>query len=99
MSETLQNDLVRILVDKLIIGVIIVGVGYLVSRQTERFKSRQGAGGAGPRPTHVREQPQSCGCQTSGLRTTRPGNRLKSRSALHSSSTPWCRHRAAIRAS
>ena len=36
---------------------------------------------------------------TNGFTTTRPGNRLKSRSADHSSRTPCWRHSAAIRAS
>ena len=36
---------------------------------------------------------------TRGLRTFRPGNLLKSLSAVHSSATPCCRQRAAIRAS
>jgi hypothetical protein len=35
----------------------------------------------------------------SGFRTVSPGNRPKSRSAVHSSRTPWSRHKAATRAS
>ena len=36
---------------------------------------------------------------TSGLRVRKPGNLEKSRSAVHSSRTPWTRHSAATRAS
>ena len=57
----------------------------------------RGTGGFWRRTGQLRSQapdPEAPGTtgdaqETSGLRTFNPGNRLKSRSAVHSSSTPW----------
>jgi hypothetical protein len=42
MLTPLQTDLIKLVVDKLIIGLILVGFGLFVSRKLEQFKSRQG---------------------------------------------------------